>query len=59
MPAWLLPLIAQLPQIIAEIEAVIQAIGGGTASQNQLDKLAAHSAAVDGINGLVSYYASN
>jgi hypothetical protein len=58
MPAWLIALIAQLPNIIAEIQAILQAIGSGTASEDQLAKLAAYSAAVDGINGVVSYHAN-
>jgi hypothetical protein len=58
MPAWLVALIAQLPQLIAEIEAIVQAGSKASLSQGQLDKLSAYSAAVNAINGLVSYHAA-
>lgn len=55
MPAWLIALLAELPQIIAEITAIITAANGNP-TPVQMTQLAAYSAAVDGINQALAYH---
>lgn len=55
MPAWLVALLAELPQIIAEITAIITAANGNP-TPAQMVQLAAYSATVDGINQALAYH---
>lgn len=57
MPAWLTALLAELPAIIAEINAIITAANGNPTS-DQMDQLAAYSAAIDGINQVLAFHAN-
>lgn len=57
MPAWLVALLAQLPEIIAAINAIITAASGNPTS-DQMDQLAAYAATIDGINQALAYHAN-
>lgn len=56
MPTWLLPLLMQLPAILADIGSIIQAIEGGTATPEQRTKLQVYSGLMKGINDTLSYH---
>ena len=56
MPAWLTALLAALPQLVAEMIAIIQA-ANGSPTPPQMAQLAAYSAAVGGINQALAYHA--
>ena len=55
MPVWLVTLLAELPALIAAINAIIAAANGNP-TPVQMGQLAAYSAAIDGINQALAFH---